>query len=309
MLYITSSESEDILLGPSMREPSPVMVKIAKAERGEMSEKEMKELIEFLKTREEVMRLGSGLGGESGSTEEPAKRIGATADESKQNKELVELLIKETRELMEMLNAAKSAKKHAEAKPRNAVSVLCYLGRTCRRAGTHSRNSDLAAAQFSTSCSSRLTSTGSIAPASHTSASATVQATARRNKAWARRTFSQPSTRPASNELPDPIGLTTSNLGGIARGKNALRCRMKTGLGPSVTMPQTTPRRFQDASKSATSTSVMLGLRKWIAASRRLSCRVVGQKPQMTLSAGPYVSRKTAIFRACVKAIRSLYRP
>ena len=116
MLYITSSESEDILLGPSMREPSPVMVKIAKAERGEMSEKEMKELIEFLKTREEVMRLGSGLGGESGSTEEPAKRTGATADESKQNKELVELLIKETRELMEMLNAAKAAKKPAENK-------------------------------------------------------------------------------------------------------------------------------------------------------------------------------------------------
>ena len=68
-----------------------------------------------------------------------------------------------------------------------------------------------------TSCSRRLTSTGSIAPASHTSALATAQATARRNKAWGSRSFSQPSIRPASNESPDPIGLMTSILGGMAR--------------------------------------------------------------------------------------------
>jgi RNA polymerase sigma factor (sigma-70 family) len=116
MIYITSSESEDLQLGPPMSEPSPVMLKIAKAERGEMTEKEMKDLVEFLKTREQVMRLGSQLGGGgSGTTEEPAKRTAAT-DESKQNKELVELLIKETRELMEMLNAAKTPKKSADGK-------------------------------------------------------------------------------------------------------------------------------------------------------------------------------------------------
>ena len=75
MIYITSSESEDLQLGPPMSEPSPVMLKIAKAERGELTEKEMKDLVEFLKTREEVMRLGSQLGGGgSVTTEEPVKR-------------------------------------------------------------------------------------------------------------------------------------------------------------------------------------------------------------------------------------------
>jgi len=117
MIYITSSESEDQPLGPPMRGPSPVMLRIAKAERGELTEREMKELVEFLKTREEVMRLSSELGGGGiGTRDEAGKHTPATSEESKQNKELVELLIKETKELMEMLDAAKAAKKPAESK-------------------------------------------------------------------------------------------------------------------------------------------------------------------------------------------------
>ena len=114
-----------------------------------------------------------------------------------------------------MLNAAKTAKKPADSKDGAAVSRLCYIGRIWP-ARPHSRS--LAWQRFNFDLVlQRLTSTGSIAPASHTSALATAQATARRNKAWGSRLFSQPSTRPASNESPDPIGLTTSILGGIAR--------------------------------------------------------------------------------------------
>jgi hypothetical protein len=100
-----------------MREPSSLMLKIAKGERGELSEKEMRELIEFLKAHKELTRLTSEPGGgDFGTKEEAGKRTPATSEESKQNKELVELLIKETRELIEMLNAAKPFKKPAESK-------------------------------------------------------------------------------------------------------------------------------------------------------------------------------------------------
>ena len=59
MLYITSAESEDRWDVWSRRcaEPSPILQKIEKAERGELSLSEMKELIELLKTREQIMKL------------------------------------------------------------------------------------------------------------------------------------------------------------------------------------------------------------------------------------------------------------
>jgi len=112
ILCITSAESEGTL-GPSMHEPSPLDENVAKAERGELTLKEMKELIELLKTREEVRELAEphegpviGVGGFGGSA--------SPSDEAKQNKELVELLIKETRELIDALKAAKPTKKETQ---------------------------------------------------------------------------------------------------------------------------------------------------------------------------------------------------
>ncbi len=61
MLYITSTESEDTVgaLGPAIAEPSPILQKAEKAERGELSLSEMKELIELFKTREQIMKLSA----------------------------------------------------------------------------------------------------------------------------------------------------------------------------------------------------------------------------------------------------------
>ena len=53
LLYITASDSEIAKrhLEPAIAEPSPIMQKITKAERGELSVTEMQELLELLKTR------------------------------------------------------------------------------------------------------------------------------------------------------------------------------------------------------------------------------------------------------------------
>ena len=60
LLYITSKESDGSqgTLGPAMAEPSPILQKAEKAERGEMSLPEMKELIEIFKVREQVLKVG-----------------------------------------------------------------------------------------------------------------------------------------------------------------------------------------------------------------------------------------------------------
>ena len=53
LLYITANDSEIAKrhLEPAIAEPSPIMQKITKAERGELSVTEMQELLELLKTR------------------------------------------------------------------------------------------------------------------------------------------------------------------------------------------------------------------------------------------------------------------
>lgn len=56
ILYITSLNSMG-RFDPTMHEPSPVLEKIKKAERGELSPTEMKDLIELLKSQAEVRRL------------------------------------------------------------------------------------------------------------------------------------------------------------------------------------------------------------------------------------------------------------
>jgi RNA polymerase sigma factor (sigma-70 family) len=56
MIYITTPDSGDEL-GPPMREPSPLKLKLEKAERGELTMQEMEEFVKFLKTRQEIMKL------------------------------------------------------------------------------------------------------------------------------------------------------------------------------------------------------------------------------------------------------------
>ncbi len=56
ILCITSAKSEGALR-PAMREPSPILQRTEKAERGELSLAEMNELTEILKARETIMKL------------------------------------------------------------------------------------------------------------------------------------------------------------------------------------------------------------------------------------------------------------
>ena len=58
MIFITSAESEGPL-DPAIHDPRPILEKAAKAERGELSVKEMEELIEQFKAREQVRRLAA----------------------------------------------------------------------------------------------------------------------------------------------------------------------------------------------------------------------------------------------------------
>jgi hypothetical protein len=118
MLCITSEEYSEGKLGPTMLKPAPLEEKVEKAERGELTLNEMKELVEILKTREEVRAVGNPhtegggaiIGGGSGGRATPG------SEDARLNKELIELLVKETRELVDALNAAKQAKKPPEVK-------------------------------------------------------------------------------------------------------------------------------------------------------------------------------------------------
>ncbi|HZW34813.1 MAG TPA: sigma-70 family RNA polymerase sigma factor, partial [Isosphaeraceae bacterium] len=103
MLYITSDDSEQLPLPPSIRRPSPILERVAKAERGELSLEEMKQLIEELKIRDIVRRLGSGE-----PEETKAERSG---DEASRDRQQMNLLLKEVRELIGLLKAERQAQK------------------------------------------------------------------------------------------------------------------------------------------------------------------------------------------------------
>lgn len=102
VLVITSPDSEDTHLPPSMMTPTPIMDRLEKAERGELSASEMKELLKVLMLRRQLKQTAA-------SDEEPgaAPRL---ADEVKD-------LVKEIRELVKQLRAEMptEAKKGAEA--------------------------------------------------------------------------------------------------------------------------------------------------------------------------------------------------
>ena len=103
MLHITSTESAE--------QRSPINAKVAQAERGELTLSEMRELVEFMKARDQVRALAA---------EKGESHVGSggkqPTEEAKQNHELVDLLLKETRELLEVLKATRQPKKAAEPK-------------------------------------------------------------------------------------------------------------------------------------------------------------------------------------------------
>ena len=85
---------------PALTRPNPIVQKVAKAERGELTRAEMEDLIEDLKIRETVMKLGAGESVE-------AKREPGEAD-AKRDHEQMALLVKEMREVIELLKSQKS---------------------------------------------------------------------------------------------------------------------------------------------------------------------------------------------------------
>jgi RNA polymerase sigma factor (sigma-70 family) len=113
MLYITSSESENRWgeLGPAMSEPSPILQRAGKAERGELSLLEMQDLVELFKTRDQIIKLAGG-GGHGLDVDQSNKE----KEELKQNRELTEQLLKEMRELVQLLKAEKQTKNAAQSK-------------------------------------------------------------------------------------------------------------------------------------------------------------------------------------------------
>ena len=136
-LCITSADSEG-RFGPAIHEASPLAIQAEKAERGELTLTEMKDLIEVYKTRAQIKRLAAGeeeqpkpiTGGGFGGTfparhpaaaaEQPVKQ-GATAEKkesetSKENSVPMNVLLKELRELIEILKAEKQTKQPAAVK-------------------------------------------------------------------------------------------------------------------------------------------------------------------------------------------------
>lgn len=108
MLCITSEDSA-APLRPSMHEPSPILQKAEKAERGELSLTAMKELVETLKIRREIANLASG-----DQPDEPSET--KQGEELKQYREQVNLLLKEIRGLLELLKAERQREKASGSK-------------------------------------------------------------------------------------------------------------------------------------------------------------------------------------------------
>jgi hypothetical protein len=100
MLYITAGGSEIAKrhLEPAVAEQSPILQKVARAERGELSLSEMQELVELLKTREQITKLSSDK-----QTEE--KHETNESETEKRQREEMSLLLKEMRGLIDELKA------------------------------------------------------------------------------------------------------------------------------------------------------------------------------------------------------------
>jgi RNA polymerase sigma factor (sigma-70 family) len=111
ILIITSEDSASQKhLPPSMASPPPIFDLQDKAERGELSVSEMKEVIELLKLRNEVFRL------KSGEESESKAEHGSSSGTAKPGADQTAELIKDLRELIQLLKAEKQGKKAAESK-------------------------------------------------------------------------------------------------------------------------------------------------------------------------------------------------
>ncbi len=106
MLYITSEDAAKQPLGTPMQTPAPLSLRMAKAERGELTMQEMEEMVKFLKTRQQILNLNE----ENTEGGVSASRTVATV-EAKPEQQAMDSLVKELRELVAALKAEKAPKK------------------------------------------------------------------------------------------------------------------------------------------------------------------------------------------------------
>ena len=111
LLYITSEESEDVTLGPSMYKASPMALKIRKAERYELTVEEMKEAIEYLRTRHQLLAMEEAA---DNPLAQPSRD--PAPDDVKRLQDQISVLLKDMRELQETLKAASAGAKAAAPK-------------------------------------------------------------------------------------------------------------------------------------------------------------------------------------------------
>jgi RNA polymerase sigma factor (sigma-70 family) len=112
LLYITSENAESISLGPSMFKATPMALKVAKAERYELSVKEMKEGIEYLRTRHQLLAMEEGA--PAAFRQAPQA---ADAEAVKQLRDQMSALLKQMHELEEALKKQAPVNKRGESKP------------------------------------------------------------------------------------------------------------------------------------------------------------------------------------------------
>jgi RNA polymerase sigma factor (sigma-70 family) len=110
-LYITA-EQLDISLGPAIHTPTPMMLKIAKAERYELTLAEMKEAIEYLRTRHQLLAMEEGA--PAAFRQAPQA---AAAEDTKQLRDQLSALLKQMRDLEETLKKQAHASTPSESKP------------------------------------------------------------------------------------------------------------------------------------------------------------------------------------------------
>jgi hypothetical protein len=115
MLYVTSAESaNDGSIPPSLPSPSPRMEKLEKAQRGELTVAELKDLIEMLKCQAEIESIQTEKNTVWGGVG-PDPRLVAEQTQAKENKQLVESLSRLTQSLLEELKELRKGKQQPAA--------------------------------------------------------------------------------------------------------------------------------------------------------------------------------------------------
>ena len=127
VLCITSLKSMG-RFDPTMHDPAPITERLKKAERGELSPTEMKDLIELLKSQAEARRLGAaavegpvdpGVGADARAEKTPARDPSGEKkepEEARPYREQMSLLLSELRELIKVLRSKEQTKNAAGEK-------------------------------------------------------------------------------------------------------------------------------------------------------------------------------------------------